>query len=137
MKAKSGEWRYVYSCGKIIERDENGKPLKAVGIQQDITRIKETEKALKESLERFQLVAKSTSDLIYVRDIETGSVNWYGDIDKVLGFKKEEFPRTVKGWLDQIHPRDKKRIEELANHHRKSPHIHHSIGLFNRVSIDA
>lgn len=50
IKTKSGKWRWILDRGKIVERDENGTPLRAVGITQDITDRKIIEKE-KEKLE--------------------------------------------------------------------------------------
>ncbi|MCF8365914.1 MAG: PAS domain S-box protein [Bacteroidales bacterium] len=46
LKAKDGIWRYVFSSGMVIERNEGGEPLRAVGTFQDITRQKQIEEKL-------------------------------------------------------------------------------------------
>ncbi|MGE5190025.1 MAG: PAS domain-containing protein [Gemmatimonadota bacterium] len=46
MRAKTGEWRWVYSRGRVVERDGEGRPLRAAGIQQDITKARELEQAV-------------------------------------------------------------------------------------------
>ncbi len=38
LRAKDGSWVWIQSRGKIMARDKNGKPLRATGIHQDITR---------------------------------------------------------------------------------------------------
>jgi len=44
IKTKSGKWKWILDRGKIVERDENGTPVRAVGITQDITNRKIVEK---------------------------------------------------------------------------------------------
>ena len=88
-------------------------------IFQNITRRKEHEQALQESEERFRIVAHATSDLIFEWDIASGSLEWYGDIDGILGYEKGTIPRTVEGWFRLLHPDDRIRmqaaIEPLVN----------------------
>ncbi len=43
MRAKSGGWHWIYTRGKVFERDADGRPLRATGIHQDVTRAKELE----------------------------------------------------------------------------------------------
>lgn len=43
MRARSGEWKWVLDVGKVIARDEQGKPSRAAGIVQDITDRKTAE----------------------------------------------------------------------------------------------
>ena len=81
-------------------------------IFQNITSRKQSEQALKESEERFRLAAQSTSDLIFEWDIASGSLEWYGDIDGILGYEKGTIPRTVEGWARLIHPDDRIRMQE-------------------------
>ncbi len=45
MRAKSGEWRWVYSRGRVLERDKDGRPVRATGVHQDITKAKDLEQA--------------------------------------------------------------------------------------------
>lgn len=66
-----------------------------------------TEAALRESEERFRIVAQSVSDVIYEWDVSTDSLNWYGDIDGLLGYEPESFPRTLAAWSDRIFPDDR------------------------------
>jgi PAS domain S-box-containing protein len=47
MKHKSGEWRWIMDRGEIIERDENGKPLRACGTNLDVTEQKKAYESLK------------------------------------------------------------------------------------------
>ncbi len=46
MRAKSGEWRRIYCRGRVFERDKDGRPLRATGIQEDVTKAKEMEQAV-------------------------------------------------------------------------------------------
>jgi PAS domain S-box-containing protein len=54
MKTKDGKWKWIYDRGKVMEWDENGIPIRALGTHMDITQRKESEIYLKESEEFFR-----------------------------------------------------------------------------------
>ena len=52
LRAKNGEWKWVLNWGKVVERDENGRPVRATGTHLDITERKQEEE------ERLKLEAQ-------------------------------------------------------------------------------
>ena len=66
------------------------------------------ERALRASEERFRIVAESISDVIYEWDLKD-KIDWYGDVDGLLGYPTGGFPRTLDGWAAALHPEDKER----------------------------
>jgi PAS domain S-box-containing protein len=52
MRNKAGEWVWIRNWGKIVERDAEGKPIRAVGFHLNITRRKQAE------LDREELLGK-------------------------------------------------------------------------------
>ncbi len=59
-----------------------------------------------ESNERYDIVAKATSDTIWDWKIESDSFVWNKGIQGVFGYKKEDVGKTSKWWFDRIHPED-------------------------------
>jgi len=53
MRARNGDWVWMLDTGKVIERDKEGRPLRAVGVHQDITARRNAEAAREMALERF------------------------------------------------------------------------------------
>ncbi len=47
LRTKLGGWTWVLSRGKVIARDTNGAPLRAIGTHLDITARREAEELLK------------------------------------------------------------------------------------------
>ncbi|HEY9052575.1 MAG TPA: PAS domain S-box protein, partial [Gammaproteobacteria bacterium] len=64
-KTKNGSWVDILSMGKVMERDGQGKPLRMLGVQLNITERKHAENELKQSEERFRLLLNSTAEAIY------------------------------------------------------------------------
>ncbi len=54
LKSKSGKWVWVHNWGKIINRDEHGNPLRAIGVHLDITHQKIAEKELEERKQKYE-----------------------------------------------------------------------------------
>jgi PAS domain S-box-containing protein len=61
---------------------------------------------IKESNERYDIVAKATSDTIWDWKIEDDSIIWNKGIYSVFGYQKEDVGSTSKWWFDRIHPED-------------------------------
>lgn len=69
-------------------------------------KLKVTNIEIKESNERYDIVAKATSDTIWDWKIEDDSIIWNKGIYGVFGYKKEDVGSTSKWWFDRIHPED-------------------------------
>ncbi|WP_298221817.1 PAS domain-containing sensor histidine kinase [Flavobacterium sp.] len=61
---------------------------------------------IKASNERYDIVAKATSDTIWDWKIQEDDFIWNKGIQGVFGYKKEDVGKTSKWWFDRIHPED-------------------------------
>ena len=68
------------------------------------------------SEERFRIAATLGADIIAEVDIKTGDVEWFGQVDEVLGYERGEFPRTIDGWAEQLHPEDRVPVMAEVEH---------------------
>ena len=69
-------------------------------------KLNTTNDEIKESNERYDIVAKATSDTIWDWKIEEDSFIWNKGIQGVFGYKKADVGSTSKWWFDRIHPED-------------------------------
>ena len=69
LKAAWGEWRSIFAQGKLVARDEAGRPLRMVGTHRDLTDKKKTEQALRESEARYQFLFEESPICIWELDI--------------------------------------------------------------------
>jgi len=68
--------------------------------------LEKTNDELYKSNERYDIVAKATSDTIWDWDIKTGGFIWNKGIQGVFGYKKEEIGTDLQWWFEKIHPED-------------------------------
>ncbi len=69
-----------------------------------------TEERLRESEERFQIVARATNDAIWDWDLQTNHRWWNESIHTLFGYPPQEVDPYITWWRDRIHPNDKHRI---------------------------
>ncbi len=69
-----------------------------------------TEERLRQSEERFQVVARATNDAIWDWDLQTNSRWWNESIHTLFGYSQPEVDPYITWWHDRIHPNDKHRI---------------------------
>ncbi len=61
---------------------------------------------IKDSNERYDIVAKATSDTIWDWKIQEDVFVWNKGIQGIFGYKKEDVGNTSTWWFDRIHPED-------------------------------
>jgi PAS domain S-box-containing protein len=73
-----GEWRAIWPDGSVhwivsrwrVLMDDSGEPLRVVGVNLDITERKRAEEAIKESEQRFRLVADAAPVMIWMAGLD-------------------------------------------------------------------
>ena len=85
---KSGEYIWILSRGKIIERDTNNKPLRVIGTHTDISLQKEKEENL---IRTFQIVEEQNSRLLNFAHIVSHNLRSHsGNIQMLLNIIEED-----------------------------------------------
>ena len=69
-------------------------------------KIKKSNTEIKESNEKYDIVAKATSDTIWDWKIQDDNFSWNKGIENVFGYKPEEVGNNSTWWFDKIHPED-------------------------------
>jgi PAS domain S-box-containing protein len=70
-----------------------------------------SEEALRKSEERYRLVAKATSDVIWDWDLRTGEVLWSDAVSRAFGYALGSIEPTFAWWSGRLHPEDSPRVE--------------------------
>ncbi len=91
-------------------RDGDGSVTSVLSVTRDITERKHVERRLRESEQRFRLLAKATNDAIWDWNLETNELWWNEGFEVLFGYRRDEVERTIESWTTRIHPDDYDRI---------------------------
>lgn len=87
--------------------DENGNCTHFISIERDVTEKIEKEIRLRESLERYDIVSKATSDTIWDMDLNNDTMLYNENIYNMFGYNREEVNSVTNWWKHLIHPNDR------------------------------
>jgi len=90
MQTKDGGWRWVLARGKIVSRDEEGKPLRLLGTLTDITERKEAEKALQKSERLYRLITENMTETISILDLSLRFTYVSPSVESLRGLTVQE-----------------------------------------------
>jgi PAS domain S-box-containing protein len=68
--------------------------------------LRHTNEKLKESNEKYDIVAKATSDTIWDWKITEDQITWNKGIKGIFGYSQDQVGKNSKWWFDNIHPED-------------------------------
>jgi PAS domain S-box-containing protein len=68
--------------------------------------LRQTNDKLKESNEKYDIVAKATSDTIWDWKIPEDHITWNKGIKGIFGYSQDQVGKNSKWWFDNIHPED-------------------------------
>src|SRR5215831_218080 len=108
----SGEIRWVSCRGKGYY-DDNGRVVRVVGNNIDITERIRGKEALQEREQRLHLALDASGAGSWMRDARTGRVDWDDRFRKLYGFTAEE-PASLATWLSRVHEEDRRQVVELV-----------------------
>lgn len=80
-------------------------------IMRDLTAQRRHESAVRESNERFQLVARATDDSIWDLNLLTGELWWSEAYETRYGYPRNAEESTIAAWRSHLHPDDGPRVE--------------------------
>jgi PAS domain S-box-containing protein len=113
MKHKKGHYVWIKYSGLVI-KNIIGKPIKIIGTHIDISEIKEKERQLEISEEKFRFIADNTTDLI-TQHYNDGTFSYVSNSSKdIIGYNPEELIHRTP--YDFIHPDD---LQIMQNAHQE------------------
>jgi PAS domain S-box-containing protein len=109
VRTKQGNWCWLLTRGRVIQRDTAGLPIRIIGTHLDITDVKKTEIALRRSEERFRSLAESSRAVPWEADIATFQITYVGpQIERVTGYSPADWVEKDL-WPQRLHPEDRDR----------------------------
>jgi PAS domain S-box-containing protein len=117
---KNGDVKWVEITSRLIGNT-------VISVFNDITERRNVEMSLRESEERFRLVATLSGHMVYEYQADGDLLKWGGAIEQVTGFSDNEYAcLDIKEWAENIHPDDRKAVTSQfqdAIAHNKTFHV--------------
>ncbi len=113
VRCKDNTYKWILNRGQAVW-DENCNVVRMTTCHTDITERKLAEEQLRQSEERFQIVALATNDLLWDWDLLTNEVWWNQALQNLFGYSQEQITFTANWWSEHIHPDDRNRITAQA-----------------------
>ncbi len=83
-------------------------------ISQDITEIKETEKKLKESEEKYRSFVENFQGIAFRGHQDFSAAFFHGAVEEITGYKEEDFISGNAKWNELIHPDDLSNVQKAV-----------------------
>jgi PAS domain S-box-containing protein len=105
------KWQHVKAK---IKFDQDGKPITALGVTQDISERKRAEEQINQLVERFDLAARAANLGVWDWDIVHNQMIWDDYMYALYGVKKEAVSAAYPVWLNSVHPADRAASEKIS-----------------------
>lgn len=113
MKTADDGWKWIRDVGRIVERDEDGTPVRAVGIHLDVDERKSYERALENERDMF---AQGPIVVFKWENAEGWPVEYVSEnVTEMFGYTPEEFESGTVSYANIVHREDRERVyQEVA-----------------------
>ncbi|QEG31319.1 Autoinducer 2 sensor kinase/phosphatase LuxQ [Gemmata obscuriglobus] len=105
----TGAEKWVRAIGGTYY-DEAGAPKRFDGVTLDVTDQRRAEAAVRESSDRFAIVARATNDAVWDWDMRTNGVWWNEGVTTLFGHARHDVGGDAAWWYEHIHPDDRERV---------------------------
>jgi PAS domain S-box-containing protein len=116
IRRKDGRYIWFETTGRVIRDADTGEPLEIIAVSRDITERKQMEESLRQSEERFRLLAENARDIIFrYRLIPVAGHDYISpSVTTILGYTPDEYYADPSLSLKITHPADKPVLEAFA-----------------------
>ncbi len=123
LRTKTGNYKWIMNKGKILDRDQDGRPLRATGTTVDVTERKRAEQSVQESLNFLNELIDALPIPLYYMNTEGSYMGCNKAFSASFGCEKERlvgksvFDIMPKGLADRLHEMDGKLLRGKAPQH--------------------
>ena len=77
---------------------------------EDITKLKQTEEALRDSEKSLSLAFQATNDAVWDYDLVNNAIWWNEAYNKLLESRPKSTNNSLQWWIDHIHPDERSKV---------------------------
>ncbi|MEO8061849.1 MAG: PAS domain-containing protein [Pseudomonadota bacterium] len=119
IKTKSGTWRWVFERGRVVERDENGKAIRMLGVCMDLDETKVAERRANARNERVETALQLTTAGVWDWDVENNQTNHTDGYYHVFGVDPAFGRANVRTWRQMLGTDPDQEIEKFRERLRQ------------------
>ncbi len=109
-KKMDDSYAYTLDWGTVIQ-DEDGKPIRMIGIMLDISEQKEAELKLQKSENRFRQLAENINQVFWIGTPDWEQVFYVSPAyEKLWGLNRETLYANARSWIESVHPDDQAQV---------------------------
>ncbi|ESU25776.1 hypothetical protein FLJC2902T_30590 [Flavobacterium limnosediminis JC2902] len=103
----NGSLKHIRSSGKVIS-DANHKPIKLIGVHQDVTDFMKANQELQSVQSLAEIVSTSIEGVLWEADATTFEFTYVSkQVERILGYSPSEWLTVPFFWQNHIHPDDR------------------------------
>ena len=106
LRHRDGSWCWMLDRGRVVEWDDGGQPLRAVGTLLDVSERRRAQLELERANERMRLAARADGIGFWEYDMVADRPHWDDEMLRIYGISREEFTATGEAWEAFLHPDD-------------------------------
>jgi len=108
-------------------------PRATLATLRDVSARAQTEEALRESQERYELAARAANDGLWDWDLESGALYFSPRWRSMLGAGESELRGAPEEWFDRVHPEDLERVRAALSAHLEglTEHFEHEYRMLH------
>jgi PAS domain S-box-containing protein len=110
----AGTVRYIEAHG-FAHRDSSGNSLRVVGVDRDVTHMRESERALISLAQRLQFALGSAGFGVWEKDCKTGRVTWDDRMLEINGLSRQDFQGRDEDFWQLVHPDDREATKSASS----------------------
>lgn len=108
-----GQVRWLHLRGEFLT-DPSGIPLSVIGVVSDVTKQKESQLQLADTLSRLVASLEASGTGTWRWDVKNDLVIWDDALCQVYRLSPDKAPRTSSDFFELVHPDDKTRVAEIV-----------------------
>jgi PAS domain S-box-containing protein len=110
-----GSWLWIGNRGRVVEWDEDGEPVRAMGTVTDITEQKRLEDLAEERALKLNEALDAAGEGAFTLDLRTGEATVTRLISEMLGLDPEDGQSNFSDWEGRFHPDDADRVRAVID----------------------